>query len=96
MFVWRPPGLGKSAIVKQLAETLHMPLQDVRALLLDSVDLRGLPFPASDGRSKWATPESLPQNGTGILFPGELNAAPAIRSTAGYRKWAVENHHAIA
>ena len=55
------------AVVRQLAEVLGVPVQDVRALLLDPVDLRGLPFLGSDGRSKWATPEFLPRDGTGIL-----------------------------
>jgi hypothetical protein len=71
--------------VKQLAETLNVPLQDVRALLLDPVDLRGLPFLGSDGRSKWATPEFLPQNGSGILFLDELNAAPAMVQASCYQ-----------
>jgi hypothetical protein len=71
--------------VKQLAETLNVPLQDVRALLLDPVDLRGLPFLGSDGRSKWATPEFLPENGTGILFLDELNAAPAMVQASCYQ-----------
>jgi MoxR-like ATPase len=43
VFIWGGPGIGKSAVVRQLAEVLKMPLQDVRALLLDPVDLRGLP-----------------------------------------------------
>jgi MoxR-like ATPase len=71
--------------VKQLAETLSVPLQDVRALLLDPVDLRGLPFLGSDGRSKWATPEFLPQNGNGILFLDELNVAPAMVQASCYQ-----------
>ena len=71
--------------MKQLAETLNVPLQDLRALLLDPVDLRGLPFLASDGRSKWATPEFLPQNGSGILFLDELNAAPAMVQASCYQ-----------
>ena len=58
-----------------MAEASKIPLQDARALLLDPVDLRGLPCLGSDGRSKWATPEFLPQDGSGILFLDELNAA---------------------
>ena len=85
VFIWGGPGVGKSSVVKQLAETLNVPLQDVRALLLDPVDLRGLPFLGSDGRSKWATPEFLPQNGTGILFLDELNAAPAMVQASCYQ-----------
>ncbi len=52
VFIWGGPGIGKSAVVNQLAQALNIPLQDVRALLLDPVDLRGLPFLESDGRSK--------------------------------------------
>jgi MoxR-like ATPase len=85
VFIWGPPGCGKSAVTRQLAEALKLPLQDVRALLLDPVDLRGLPFLGSDGRSKWATPEFLPQNGKGILFLDELNAAPAMVQASCYQ-----------
>ncbi len=85
VFIWGGPGSGKSAVVRQLAETLKVPLQDVRALLLDPVDLRGLPFLGSDGRSKWATPEFLPQDGSGILFLDELNAAPAMVQASCYQ-----------
>jgi MoxR-like ATPase len=85
VFVWGGPGIGKSAVVRQLAEDLTIPLQDVRALLLDPVDLRGLPFLGGDGRSKWATPEFLPQEGSGILFLDELNAAPAMVQASCYQ-----------
>src|SRR5215472_14800209 len=85
VFIWGGPGIGKSAVVRQLAVGLAVPLQDVRALLLDPVDLRGLPFLGSDGRSKWATPEFLPQDGTGILFLDELNAAPVMVQASCYQ-----------
>jgi len=85
VFLWGGPGIGKSAIVRQLAISLNLPLQDVRALLLDPVDLRGLPFLGSDGRSRWATPEFLPQEGEGILFLDELNAAPAMVQASCYQ-----------
>ncbi len=85
VYIWGGPGVGKSSVVKQLAATLNVPLQDVRALLLDPVDLRGLPFLGSDGRSKWATPEFLPQNGNGILFLDELNVAPAMVQASCYQ-----------
>jgi MoxR-like ATPase len=84
-FLWGGPGIGKSAVIRQLAAALSMPLRDVRALLLDPVDLRGLPFLGNDGRSKWATPEFLPQDGTGILFLDELNAAPAMVQASCYQ-----------
>jgi hypothetical protein len=85
VFIWGGPGIGKSAIVRQLAEDLAVPLQDVRALLLDPVDLRGLPYLGQDGRSKWATPEFLPQDGSGILFLDELNAAPVMVQASCYQ-----------
>ncbi len=57
----------------------------LRALLLDPVDLRGLPFLGPDGRSKWATPDFLPTEGEGILFLDELNAAPAMVQASCYQ-----------
>ena len=85
VFLWGGPGVGKSAVVGQLAKALKLRLQDVRALLLDPVDLRGLPFLGQDGRSKWAAPEFLPQDGEGILFLDELNAAPAMVQASCYQ-----------
>jgi MoxR-like ATPase len=84
-FLWGGPCIGKSAVIRQLVAALSIPLPDVRALLLDSVDLRGLPFLGNDGRSKWATPEFLPRDGTGILFLDELSAAPAMVQTSCYQ-----------
>jgi MoxR-like ATPase len=85
VFIWGGPGIGKSALVHQLADSQEMALQDIRALLLDPVDLRGLPFLGNDGRSKWATPEFLPQAGEGVLFLDELNAAPAMVQASCYQ-----------
>lgn len=85
VFIWSSPGCGKSAVTGQVASGLKLQLRDVRALLLDPVDLRGLPFLGSDGRSKWATPDFLPQDGEGILFLDELNAAPAMVQASCYQ-----------
>jgi hypothetical protein len=85
VFVWAGPGVGKSSVVAQVAAELKLALRDVRALLLDPVDLRGLPFLGTDGRAKWATPEFLPQDGEGILFLDELNAAPAMVQASCYQ-----------
>jgi hypothetical protein len=85
VFIWGGPGLGKSSVVKQLASARSILLEDVRALLLDPVDLRGLPFLGPEGRSKWASPEFLPQSGQGILFLDELNAASAMVQASCYQ-----------
>ena len=85
VFIWGSPGSGKSSVVNQLATELGIALRDIRALLLDPVDLRGLPFIGQDGRSQWATPDFLPQNGEGILFLDELNAAPAMVQASCYQ-----------
>lgn len=43
-FIWGAPGIGKSSIVRQIAERRRMPLIDIRASLLDPTDLRGIPM----------------------------------------------------
>ena len=83
-FIWGPPGVGKSSVIAQLARSLNLSLRDIRALLLDPVDLRGLPYVA-DGRSRWAIPEFLRADGAGILFLDELNAAPGMVQAAFYQ-----------
>lgn len=84
VFIWGPPGVGKSSLIAQLAIAASVSLQDIRALLFDPVDLRGLPY-VVDGRSKWAVPDFLPADGEGILFLDELNAAPAMVQAAFYQ-----------
>jgi MoxR-like ATPase len=83
-FVWGPPGVGKSQIVAQVAALLGIRLIDIRAILLDPVDLRGLPT-VEQGRAAWATPAFLPEDGSGILFLDELNAAPPLVQAACYQ-----------
>ena len=79
-FVWGPPGCGKSSVVRAAAENLQLPLTDLRATLLDPVDLRGLPR-VSKGRSSWCPPELLPTSGSGVLFLDELTqAAPSVQA----------------
>jgi len=85
VFIWGPPGVGKSAVVTQVATLLDMAMQEVRAVLLDPVDLRGLPHLGTDGTTKWAPPDFLPRDGEGILFLDELNAAPALVQAAFYQ-----------
>jgi hypothetical protein len=83
-FVWGPPGVGKSQVVAQVAALLGIRLIDIRAVLLDPVDLRGLPT-VEQGRAAWAIPAFLPEDGAGILFLDELNAAPPLVQAACYQ-----------
>ena len=75
VFIWGAPGVGKSQVVAQIADELGLKLTDLRAVLLDPVDLRGLPS-LGDGVAHWCPPSFLPSDGEGILFLDELNAAP--------------------
>ena len=85
MFLWGPPGVGKSQVVKATARAMGIDLIDVRAILLDPVDLRGLPRISQEGHSQWCAPEFLPRHGQGILFLDELNAAPPLVQASCYQ-----------
>ena len=84
-FIWGAPGVGKSQIVAQMAKELDRELIDIRAVLLDPVDLRGLPRIEDDGSAGWCPPSFLPKEGSGILFLDELNAAPPLVQAACYQ-----------
>ena len=85
VFVWGAPGVGKSQVVAQVAREKGLDLTDVRAVLLDPVDLRGLPHIDDNHRACWCPPEFLPVEGKGILFLDELNAAPPLVQAACYQ-----------
>lgn len=81
--VWGLTGGGKSSVVRQLASSLGYDLRDVRLVLLDSVDLRGIPTVDKDGCTKWAIPDFLPRKGKGILFFDEFpQAPPSVQAAA--------------
>jgi AAA domain (dynein-related subfamily) len=81
MYLWGPPGVGKSSLVRQAASALGLSLVDVRATLLDPVDLRGLPR-LTDGAAVWCPPAFLPRDGQGVLFLDELAQAPPLVQAA--------------
>ena len=58
--VWGAPGVGKSAIATQVAKKLNLTYVDVRALLIDPVDLRGIPWRDENNMTRWAPPTFLP------------------------------------
>ena len=85
VFLWGPPGVGKSDVVAQIAKELGYKLIDIRAVLLDPVDLRGLPR-IENGESVWSTPAFLPKGkGKYLVFLDELNAAPPLVQAACYQ-----------
>ena len=90
IMVWSSPGLGKSSVVRQVAEELNMGFIDLRLSLLNPVDLRGLPsIDRENNTSKWLSPEFLPSEKkhgkSGILFLDEINLAPFSVMAAGYQ-----------
>lgn len=85
VFIWGAPGVGKSDTVRQVAAGLNRDLVDIRAVLLDPVDLRGLPHINEDHRAHWCPPAFLPTSGSGLLFLDELNAAPPLVQAACFQ-----------
>jgi hypothetical protein len=82
-FIHGPAGIGKSALVDQVAVKHGLELRDERASQLDAVSTRGLPkFDATDPNlTIWTRPELLPTEGKGILFLDELNTGlPAVQN----------------
>ncbi len=86
LFVWGPPGVGKSDSVRQAAKALNVDLIDFRAALRDAVDIMGLPS-AHDGVTFYNLPAGLPRDpkSSGILFLDEMNSAPAQTQAALYQ-----------
>jgi len=83
-FLWGAPGIGKSSIVKQIADEKEIGFIDLRLALMDPTDLKGIPFYDKDSHTAlWAPPAFLPRDGSGILFLDELNsAAPSVQASA--------------
>ena len=86
VFMWGPPGIGKSDIVKQIGQEFDREVIDVRLSLWEPTDIKGIPYYNSDSKTMtWAPPAELPTDpeSTAILFLDELNsAAPATQAAA--------------
>jgi MoxR-like ATPase len=83
-FLWGAPGIGKSSVVRQIAEAKGIGFIDLRLSLMDPTDLKGIPFYENKAhQAVWAPPSFLPREGSGILFLDELNtAAPSVQASA--------------
>jgi MoxR-like ATPase len=85
--LWGTRGVGKSSIVRQVAEHFRIPLVDLRLTTIEPVDLRGAIY-ADDVQAKtvWFPPEFLPgaDQPEGILFLDELTAADQRLQISAY------------
>jgi MoxR-like ATPase len=86
VFMWGPPGIGKSDIIKQLGDEQGRDVIDVRLSLWEPTDIKGIPYyNSNENTMTWAPPAELPTDpeSTAILFLDELNsAAPATQAAA--------------
>ena len=90
IFLWGPPGIGKSDIVHQIADTINAHVIDIRLSLWEPTDIKGIPyFDSNANKMVWAPPVELPdaelaaQHENIVLFLDEMNsAAPAVQAAA--------------
>ena len=98
VMLWGQPGVGKSAAIKQIAERIHektgkrVDITDVRLLLFNPIDLRGIPVADVDRGTKvakWLRPQIFKMdpsdNVVNILFLDEISAAPQSVQAAAYQ-----------
>ncbi len=88
VFLWGPPGIGKSDIVKQIGEDASREVIDVRLALWEPTDIKGIPYYNADqGKMVWAPPAELPTDpeSTALIFLDELNSAPPAVQAAAYQ-----------
>ncbi|MCY0939135.1 AAA family ATPase [Streptomyces sp. H34-S4] len=82
VLLWGEPGIGKTAALTQLAESLDLPLTTVIASVHEPSDFSGLPIVGDDPAEQgvpmappdWAV--RLVRAGRGLLFLDELSTAP--------------------
>jgi len=86
-FLAGPPGIGKSSLVRQFADTRGLKLVTLILSQIEPSDIRGLPFLDRESQTtRWLIPEFYPgpnDEAGGILFLDELpNAEPRIQVAA--------------
>lgn len=96
VMMWGPPGVGKSQAVRQIAERIELNtsvkvnITDVRLLMFNPIDLRGIPTANEDKTlAVWLKPQIFDMDpGKGIiniLFLDEISAAPQSVQAAAYQ-----------
>jgi len=79
VFVWGPPGVGKSDLIAQVAAAGDMQLVDVRLNLLDPTDVKGFPVPdVAAGNMQWLPANFFPP----MFVEQEVEIKPAKGKTA--------------
>ena len=79
------PGVGKSTIVRSVAEELGIGFIDVRLAQMERVDFAGLPS-VKDGMTEWNVPSFWPRDmkSKGIILLDEITSAPSDCQVAAY------------
>ena len=96
VMLWGAPGVGKSQAVRQLAKEIERRtgrianVVDVRLLLMNPVDIRGIPTANADKTlAVWLKPHIFQMNESpayvNILFLDEISAAPQSVQAAAYQ-----------
>lgn len=92
IFLWGPPGIGKSEVVTEIASELGGAIIDLRMAQMEPTDIRGIPyFNKDNGKMDWAPPIDLPdtefakQYPIVVLFLDEMNSASPAVQAAGYQ-----------
>jgi len=89
--IWGPPGIGKSELIAGIAKEQNRPMIDMRLLIMEPTDLKGIPYYDPESKTmRWAAPSELPRDGevgleNAILFLDEINAAPPSVQAAAYQ-----------
>jgi len=92
VFLWGPPGIGKSEVVASIAEELGGLMIDLRMAQMEPTDIRGIPYFNKElNKMDWAPPVDLPDEELAskypliVLFLDEMNSAPPAVQAAGYQ-----------
>jgi hypothetical protein len=92
LFLWGPPGIGKSELIESITNELGGCMIDLRLGQMEPTDIRGIPFYNKDsGKMDWAPPVEMPdeelasQYPVVVLFLDEMNSAPASVQSAAYQ-----------
>jgi hypothetical protein len=89
IIIWGAAGVGKSSVVAEAAQSLHIPLIDLRLSQIEPVDLRGIPTVDKKGYTDFARSKLLPSEEIhgpeGILFLDEITSGDLSMQAAGYQ-----------